>query len=222
MLSAAQLLPTLELNGLGWRSEGLPFRQAVSFSLQPRLLLQSLMPPFGGGLAGAFGSEGYAEFVGYIGIAALMLAAVGAWAAWRRRKTGDSGALAALTLGLLAVIGLFLALGAYNPIYYLLWRFIPGFDLFRAPVRWLALYALGVAGLAGFGLDALAAPRGRRDTATRGRGDTSTRGRGDTATRRHGDTATRGQGERGRGANVRRWRWGLLLVVQIHPSVRNG
>ncbi len=55
----------------------------------------------------------------------------------------------------LAVLGVFLALGAYNPVYYLLWRFVPGFDLFRTPARWLALFALGAALLAGSGLDAL-------------------------------------------------------------------
>ena len=55
---------------------------------------------------------------------------------------------------MLAAVGLFLAIGAYNPIYYLLWRFAPGFDLFRAPARWLALYAVGAAGLAGVGFDA--------------------------------------------------------------------
>ena len=59
------------------------------------------------------------------------------------------------SLILLAVIGLVLALGAYNPLYYLLWRFVPGFDLFRTAARWLALYAVGMAGLAGVGLDVL-------------------------------------------------------------------
>ena len=76
LLVAAQLLPSLELNRLGLRTGGLPFRQAVSFSLRPQLLAQSLLPPFGGGLADAFGSEGYAEFVAYVGITGLVLAAL--------------------------------------------------------------------------------------------------------------------------------------------------
>lgn len=160
LLSAAQLLPTLELNGLGLRTGGLPFRQAVSFSLRPRLLAQTFLPPFGGGLAEAFASEGYAEFAGYTGIVALALAAVALRRAWRRRGADDAprarGPVA------LAAAGVFLALGAYNPVYYLLWRFVPGFDLFRAPARWLAFFALGVAVLAGAGLDALrAAGEGR-------------------------------------------------------------
>ena len=185
MLAAAQLLPTLELNSLGLRTGGLPYRQAVSFSLRPRLLAQSLLPPFGRGLDAAFGSEGYAEFVGYVGIAALVLAAIGLSLLWRRSAEVNRPPWNVQRATLLAASGFLLALGAYNPLYYLLWRVIPGFDLFRAPARWLELFALGVAALAAFGLDALAST-----TETRRHGD------GDAGTRRHGDTATRGQGDR--------------------------
>ncbi len=176
LLAAAQLLPTLELNGLGLRTGGLPFRQAVSFSLRPRLLAQTFLPPFGGGLAEAFGSEGYAEFVGYTGIIALVLAGLAVVGYLRRLRAGwalpaahtasDSGPLLALLV--LAAAGVLLALGAYNPLYYLLWRFVPGFDLFRGPARWLALFALAVAVLAGIGLDGLKQghPEGLRSRAS--------------------------------------------------------
>ena len=198
LLAAAQLLPTLELNGLGLRTGGLPYRQAVSFSLRPRLLAQSLLPPFGRGLDTAFGSEGYAEFVGYVGIAALVLAGVGLSLLWRRTAEARRPPWNMQRATLLAASGFLLALGAYNPLYYLLWRVIPGFDLFRAPARWLELFALGVAALAAFGLDALAST-----TETRRHGDATW----DTETRRHGDQGTRGQGERGVGANIRQLRW---------------
>ncbi len=177
LLAAAQLLPTLELNGLGLRTGGLPFRQAVSFSLRPRLLAQTFLPPFGGGLGEAFGSEGYAEFVGYVGVVALVLAGVAiakshftrvmpSWESRAQPAQGDDVPLLP-ALGL-AALGVFLALGAYNPVYYLLWRFVPGFDLFRAPARWLVLFALGAALLAGSGLDALkSAPHAGRQQSAR-------------------------------------------------------
>jgi hypothetical protein len=57
----------------------------------------------------------------------------------------------------LAALGLFLALGGFNPVYFLLVKLVPGFALFRAPARWLALYALGASGLAGLGLDSVGA-----------------------------------------------------------------
>lgn len=165
LLSAAQLLPTLELNSLGLRTGGMAYRLAVSFSLRPRLLAQTLLPPFGGGLAEAFGSEGYAEFMAAIGVTGLILAALGIWRLVRRGGvvTGPHrrARRAAIGLIVLAVAGCLLALGAYNPLYYLLWRFVPGFDLFRAPARWLALYGVAVAGLAGVGLDAWLSDRRR-------------------------------------------------------------
>ncbi len=169
LLAAAQLLPTLELNGLGLRTGGLPFRQAVSFSLRPRLLAQTFLPPFGGRLDEAFGSEGYGEFVGYVGIVTLVLAGLavvgyGRWLRDVRKATpaplapGDllPGLGRIMPLLVLAATGVVLALGAYNPLYYLLWRFVPGFDLFRGPARWMALFALAAAVLAGIGLDRLA------------------------------------------------------------------
>jgi hypothetical protein len=165
LLVSAQLLPSLELNRLGLRTEGLPYRQAVSFSLQPRLLAQSLLPPLGGGLAEAFSSEGYGEFVAYVGITGLILAGLAvvrlgmsrAAAGSARPKGAERAALISRSeaLVLLSLTGLFLGLGAYNPFYYLLWRVVPGFGLFRAPVRWLELSAIGLAVLAGIGLDTL-------------------------------------------------------------------
>jgi hypothetical protein len=184
LLAAAQLWPTWELNNLGLRTGGLSFRQAVSFSLRPRLLAQSLLPPLRGDLGATFGSEGYAEFVGYLGVVALMLAVIGLVYTLRSPAIGTHGddhgrtaiSLAARqaqrVLPWLAVAGLLLALGGYNPLYYLLWRFVPGFALFRAPARWLALYVLGMAGLAGVGLDQLTG------TGTTAPADASTRAAG--------------------------------------------
>jgi hypothetical protein len=190
-LAAAQLWPTLELNNLGLRTGGLSFRQAVSFSLRPRLLAQSLLPPFRSDLGATFGSEGYAEFVGYLGVVALMLAVIGLVYSLRSpavETLADAGGSVKISraarqarrvLPWLAVAGLLLALGGYNPLYYLLWRFVPGFALFRAPARWLALYVIGMAGLAGAGLDQLAGTRttGSADATTEaaGRGPRKTR-----------------------------------------------
>jgi hypothetical protein len=139
-LAAAQILPTLELAGLSNRSGGLPLREAVSFSLRPQIVGRALLP--------AFAVEAlFSEYVAYIGVAALILALLGLWA---RRRDAHTVALA-----ILAALGLFFALGAYNPVYWALVRFVPGFDLFRAPARWLALYAFSMASLAATSLDAL-------------------------------------------------------------------
>jgi hypothetical protein len=86
--------------------------------------------------------------VAYVGLLGLALAVVGVWVTWRRRQPGAA-------LLVLALTGVFLAFGVYNPVYYLLYKVVPGFDLFRVPARWLLLYSFGAAILAGLGLEAL-------------------------------------------------------------------
>lgn len=152
LLSAAQLLPTLELSNLGLRGGGLTYSEVSSFSLPLLRLPFTLLPTYGLlDLGVVFGTAGYSEFVAYIGVIGLALAVVGAW----------QGRGTARTFGLLfASLGLFLALGRFNPIYFLLYKIVPGFDLFRTPARWMMLYTLGMAVLAGVGIDVLLNRRG--------------------------------------------------------------
>jgi hypothetical protein len=141
LLAAGQLLPTLELSRLSVRSGGLPYQEAASFSLRPGLIPKALLPPYAW-------EPPFSEYVAYVGLSALLLAALGAWVTARRRR--PTGAVLVL-----AALGLFLALGAYNPAYYVLYKLVPGIALFRAPARWLLLYSMGAALLAGVGLEAL-------------------------------------------------------------------
>jgi hypothetical protein len=142
-LSAIQLLPTLELTRNSARSGGLPTNLAVSFSLDPRLLGRALLPDYEGALPAG------GEFTAFFSVAALMLMTIGV-STWRRVSTQIRA------IAVVAFIGLFFALGGYNPLYYLLLK-IPGFDLFRAPARWIVLFAFTGSLLAGVGLDALRA-----------------------------------------------------------------
>ena len=145
-LAAVQLLPTLELSGLSVRSGGLPYNEAASFSLKPTLIFRALLPPY-------LWEPPFSEYVAYVGLLGLVLAGVGVWSVVDRlRQRAWHRAAPALAL---AVFGLFLAFGAYNPVYYLLYRAVPGIALFRAPARWLLLYAFGVAILAALGLERL-------------------------------------------------------------------
>jgi hypothetical protein len=143
-LAAVQLLPTLELSRLSFRSGGLPYTEVTSFSLRPWLIHYTLLPPFGVDLAQVFG-EAYSEYVAYVGIIGLGLAALGAWRGWRRPGTRFFVVLAGL--------GLFLALGRLNPVYYVLYKIVPGFAMFRAPARWMLFYAFGMSALAGIGME---------------------------------------------------------------------
>lgn len=162
-LAAGQLLPTLELSRLSVRSGGLPYQEAASFSLKPTLIFKALLPPL-------IWEPPFSEYVAYVGLTGLALAAVGIWYTLLRLRRPeatrpDEHALSPAENDLasagskalaLVLLGLFLAFGAYNPVYYLLYRLVPGFDLFRAPARWLLLYSFGMANLAGIGLEKLA------------------------------------------------------------------
>ena len=141
LLSAVQLLPTLELTRNSARSGGLPANLAVSFSLDPRLLGRALLPDYDGALPAG------GEFTAFFSIAALVLMAIGV-TTWRRASVQVRAVV------VVAFIGLFFALGGYNPLYYLLLK-IPGFDLFRAPARWIVLFVFAGSLLAGVGLDAV-------------------------------------------------------------------
>ena len=134
LLTAVQLLPTLELIQHSSREGGLTFNEVLSFSLNPLHFTRSLLP--------AYGQSLFTEYVAFLPITAVLLAVIGAWQ-WRRMP----GVLPALCLVLL---GLFLALGIYNPANWLVAR-LPGFNLFRVPARWLVIYGLGMALLAGVG-----------------------------------------------------------------------
>ena len=137
-LAAAQLLPALELAARSIRAGGLPYPEAVSFSLPPWELLRAFLP--------TYHDPPFSEYVAYTGAAALMTAAIAApW--WGKRYSYN---LTAYFAGL-TVAGVVFALGRYLPIYELFYDHLPGFALFRVPARWLFLAAFGLAGLAGLG-----------------------------------------------------------------------
>jgi len=153
LLSAAQVLPTLELSRHSVRGGGLPINEAVSFSLHPLLVGRALLP--------GYGETIYSEYVAFLPLSALLLVLIGVWYGRHNRPV--------VALALVGALGLFFSLGAANPIYLLLVRALPGFGIFRAPARWLALYAFGAASLAGVGLDTLLTRRPGRQTLLAGR-----------------------------------------------------
>ncbi|MBN1810965.1 MAG: YfhO family protein [Anaerolineae bacterium] len=160
MLAAVQLAPTWELTQLSVRAGGLPFKERVSFSLTPFYLTRALLPVYADPVL-----PKHIEHVAYVGIAGLALAAVALRITHHVSRSSQSPVsnphYQKSPVVLLVLLGLFLSLGAYNPLYWLLARFVPGFAHFRVPGRWLALYALGVAALAGWGAGALWQRRGR-------------------------------------------------------------
>ncbi len=146
-LTALQWLPTAEFLRLSNRGEW-GAALAGSYSLEPRHAAAWLLPgALGTPLAGTWGdavSVFYESAGAYAGLAALALAAY----ALARRRNAAGAALAAT--------GLFLALGAHNP---LLAPWLGAFPYLRTPSRWSFLVLWGVLLLAGSGARAALAGR---------------------------------------------------------------
>ncbi len=145
-LAGVQLLPTLELARESYRSGGIPFGEAVTFSVPLKELLSSVLP--------LYSYTPYLEMIGYTGVVSLVLLPA-AFAG--RRRPGYQWYF--LGLGLLALA---LSLGPGTRLYGWLYGVVPGFDLFRAPGRWLFLYGFSVAVLAGMAVESFRQPRDER------------------------------------------------------------
>lgn len=139
LLALPQLLPSLELSSLSNRSSGFSVQEATAFSLPPSILGRALLPSYDGQLFG--------EYVATAGVIGLGLALWGA-------ASNAFGIRTRWIWILLVLVGLALAFGRYNPLYLLL-AHLPGFNLFRVPARFLALFSLAIALLAGMGVESL-------------------------------------------------------------------
>jgi hypothetical protein len=145
LLTAVQLLPTLELSRESARAGGLPFNEAGSFSWRPWVIARALLPTYGDPL--------FAEYAAYFGATGLALAVLGAISPSPRPSPGGRGSrLIAIAL---VLTGFLLALGVVTPLFNALYRFLPGFNLFRAQARWLIVLALGMSLLIGLGVQRL-------------------------------------------------------------------
>ncbi len=140
LICAAQLLPTYELSQASARAGGLAFNEVGSFSWRPWVIGRALLPTYGDPL--------FAEYVAYLGAGGMALALLGAI-----NGVGAGGRRVALVL---CVAGIVLALGVVTPLFNVLYRVLPGFNLFRAQARWLILFALGTSMLIGLGAQHIA------------------------------------------------------------------
>lgn len=137
ILSAAQLLPTLEAVAYSYRRGGLSLAESAALAVNWHEVILSLLP--------RYWAQPGLEAVGYIGVAGAILAFFGALQFTRERWVPFF-----LFVGIIALV---FALGAQTPLFELLHRVLPGFSLFRIPARWLLLVSFSLATLAAYGAD---------------------------------------------------------------------
>jgi len=164
VLAGVQLLPALEMLSVSARREPLSYPWISQYSFTPESLITIFSPDF-------FGSDINLEYWGrwnlwemsaYVGVIAAGLAIVGVWKGRRRLV---------IPVSVIALILLLLALGKHTPVFWVLYRLVPGFGLFRVPARFLCPFSLFLALLAGVGTDVVLgiAGHGAEDTAGRRR-----------------------------------------------------
>ncbi len=150
LLSAIQLLPTVELWQNSSRSRGLDFDTITSYPYPFKHLMTFIKPYFFGDVAKGtyppFSSEWgiFWENTAYIGILPLILAAFSLFLIKIRPVK---------IFLLLAFFSLLLVTGKYSPLYFIF--SFPPFSFFRVPSKFLLLTVFSLSVLAAFSLDKL-------------------------------------------------------------------
>jgi hypothetical protein len=151
-LAAVQILPALTFVENSARLAGLSAEFTSRFSMPPAHLLQLVVPDFFGEPAhsGYWGAPVFEEYIYYVGVPTLILAFLSLFAREARARF----------LVAFGVFGLIVALGPAGGVYSVLYRFVPFFDLLRAPARAGMWSVLSFSAAAGLCLSALRAPDG--------------------------------------------------------------
>ncbi len=158
-LAALQLIPTAELTKHSLRAT-LTFSEFVAYQLPLRQLPMLLFPyVYGGSPSSFYGTPyfgawpssadgwGAGELTGYVGLLPLMLAALGVLGDKRRRLVWFWASV--------AFVALLFAVGEATPLARITYH-LPVLNKFRAPARYLFLFAFPVSVLSGLGVNILA------------------------------------------------------------------
>lgn len=151
LLSAIQLIPTIQLALLSGRTE-LSFAD-YSFGSWPPVGIFSLLFPYiaGGSFNNGLYSDGLfnqfdsiGNFCCYAGILPLL------FMIFAIIKNKDNHYLRVWLI--IAIVGILLALGSYQPLHYILYK-IPVFNFFRYPARYMLLFNIGICVISSFGIN---------------------------------------------------------------------
>ena len=153
-LTAVQLLAGLQAAGESVRSSGTPYAFAAMFSFPPENFLTLLVPSLFGSIGSYWGRWYLWEMSLFISVTGLILALYGAVCGKKEMRL--------FSLSMILILSI-LALGAYTPLFGLLYGFVPGFNALRANAKFIFLVAMFAVMLSGVGLDDLLNnPRWRR------------------------------------------------------------
>jgi len=146
LLSLGHVIPLLEFSSASSRGGGVDYFFASTFSLPPKQLVSFLLPFFfGSPVDGTFWGKGnFWELCGYIGTGSLILVL---FASLNKKNVYVKIFL------ILALFSIIFSLGSYSFLFPFFYKFIPLFDVFRVPARFIFFYTLSFSVLAGIGID---------------------------------------------------------------------
>ena len=145
-LSALQLLPTYKLVELSGRSGGLSYVVHTAWSMEPEALVSFVLPANLEGYMDSMESlrvHGFLKTL-YLGIFAPVFVLLAFY--FRQDRNIRFWLLIFFT-------GIFFALGKYNPVYEIIYPWVPLLDLFRYPEKYFYISALSSIFLVAYVLD---------------------------------------------------------------------
>jgi hypothetical protein len=148
-LAALQLIPTVKLMEHSLRDTGLAYETHSQWSLEPAKLTTLLLSPdYGSLLATRDYPSWFSGFFHtlYLGVLSLVFILFGL--VYRREKA----------IGFWLVIfslGLFLSFGKFNPVYEIIYPWVPFLNLFRFPEKYFYISSFAAVFLSGYVLDAI-------------------------------------------------------------------
>ena len=163
-VASLQLIPGLEMSGFSNRGgAGVDFEEATKTSYPPEELVEYIIPR----LRGTSVRDDAKQYFGrwherlvsdYAGKVVVLLAIAGVFNSRRTRYS--------FFWLFVVVISILVGLGRFGPLYRVLFDYMPGFRSFRSPGTFMCAAALGLAVLAGYGMDSIL--HGLRTRASRG------------------------------------------------------
>jgi len=148
LMACVQLWTGLDTATESMRAAGVSYKFATTYSFPPENLLTFFTPALFGNMVHVmyWGRWAFWDSTAFIGIGGLALVAASVYFGSKSFRR---------YLGTLLFVFTVLALGSYTPIYAWFFDYIPGFDSFRSPAKFMFPASLFAAMLAGLGADAI-------------------------------------------------------------------
>jgi hypothetical protein len=158
LLSAIQLIPTAEYLLLSQRSQEVGFNYAVNFSFWPLRILSTMFGNFWGdpGLTRFFGGGVYWEDNLYIGVSPLLLIALIIIYYFKKKQFSEveiKEKKFVFSLIILATLAFLFSLGRNFFLFPFFYKYIPTFNMFQAPSRFLLITNFCLAIISAYAFD---------------------------------------------------------------------